>query len=126
VRAEARARLLAGEFQRGATLLLRDAGNSDDGIRRRGHRRGRRRRPNVAASPRPDFLVTAPATGRKSAAAAEFLARDFFQTTVHLPFFAGTSAQAATSNARFLIEPIAAAIVRPAAALVSIALPVSR
>jgi 23S rRNA (uracil1939-C5)-methyltransferase/tRNA (uracil-5-)-methyltransferase len=109
VRAEARARLLAGEFQRGATLLLRDAGGTvtteyDAVVTEEVAVAG----PNVAGLAEAGFPGSPPpATGRKSAPLRlKFLAHDFFQNNPFiLPFFAGyVRDQAATSNARFLID----------------------
>jgi 23S rRNA (uracil1939-C5)-methyltransferase/tRNA (uracil-5-)-methyltransferase len=103
VRASVRARSLAGEFQRGATLLLRDAGGT--------------------VTTEYDTVITeeiAPAGLVQTAAPAaagvlpqsaaplrlKFLARDFFQNNPFiLPSFAGyVRDQAAATGARFLID----------------------
>ena len=82
VRADVRARAAAGEFTRGATLLLRDAG----GEVVTGH----------------DHVITE----RVGGMTLRFLARDFFQNNPFiLPAFAGyVSEQAASSGARFLVD----------------------
>jgi len=82
VRAGVPARVAAGEFARGATLLLRDAGG-------------------VVATEY-DTVVTE-AVGELK---LKFLARDFFQNNPFiLPAFAGhVRAQAAASGARFLVD----------------------
>ncbi len=90
VRAGARARMLAGEFQRGATLLLRDAGGT------------------VTADY--DAVITeeipVPDGAGIRTLRLRFLARDFFQNNPFiLPAFASyVRDQAAASAARFLID----------------------
>jgi 23S rRNA (uracil1939-C5)-methyltransferase/tRNA (uracil-5-)-methyltransferase len=82
VRAGIRARAAAGEFTRGATLLLRDA----DGV----------------VTTEPGRVVTETAGGVR----LRFLARDFFQNNPFiLPAFAGhVRDRAAASGARFLVD----------------------
>jgi tRNA/tmRNA/rRNA uracil-C5-methylase (TrmA/RlmC/RlmD family) len=82
VRAGVPARVAAGEFTRGATLLLRDAGGT--------------------VTTEYDAVVTEEVGGLK----LKFLARDFFQNNPFiLPAFAGhVRAQAAASGARFLVD----------------------
>jgi tRNA/tmRNA/rRNA uracil-C5-methylase (TrmA/RlmC/RlmD family) len=82
VRAGVPARVAAGEFTRGATLLLRDAGG--------------------AVTTDYDTVVTEQVGGLK----LKFLARDFFQNNPFiLPAFAGhVRAQAAAGGARFLVD----------------------
>ena len=82
VRAGLPARVAAGEFARGATLLLRDAGG--------------------VVTTDYDTIVTEEVGGLK----LKFLARDFFQNNPFiLPAFAGhVRAQAAASGARFLVD----------------------
>jgi 23S rRNA (uracil1939-C5)-methyltransferase/tRNA (uracil-5-)-methyltransferase len=82
VRAEVQARALRGEFKRGATLLLREAGG-------------------VVTT---DFDATI--TETVGALKLHFLARDFFQNNPFiLPAFAGyVRTQAAASGARFLVD----------------------
>jgi tRNA/tmRNA/rRNA uracil-C5-methylase (TrmA/RlmC/RlmD family) len=82
VRAGVQARAVAGEFARGATLLLRDAGGG--------------------VTTDYDTVVTEQVDGLK----LKFLARDFFQNNPFiLPAFAGhVRAQAAASGARFLVD----------------------
>jgi tRNA/tmRNA/rRNA uracil-C5-methylase (TrmA/RlmC/RlmD family) len=82
VRAGVPARVAAGEFPRGATLLLRDAGG--------------------AVTTDYDAVITEQVGGLK----LRFLARDFFQNNPFiLPAFAGhVRAQAAAGGARFLVD----------------------
>jgi len=82
VPARVAARVAAGEFLRGATLLLRDAGG--------------------VVTTEYDAVVTEEVGGLK----LKFLARDFFQNNPFiLPAFAGhVRAQAAASGARFLVD----------------------
>ncbi|HEV8073613.1 MAG TPA: class I SAM-dependent RNA methyltransferase [Opitutaceae bacterium] len=82
VRAGVPARVASGEFTRGATLLLRDAGG--------------------VVTTEYDAVVTEQVGGLK----LKFLARDFFQNNPFiLPAFAGhVRAQAAASGARFLVD----------------------
>jgi len=82
VRAEVQARALRGEFKRGVTLLLREAGG-------------------VVTT---DFDATI--TETVGALKLHFLARDFFQNNPFiLPAFAGyVRTQAAASGARFLVD----------------------
>ena len=82
VRAEVQARARRGEFKRGATLLLREAGG-------------------VVTT---DFAATI--TETVGALKLHFLARDFFQNNPFiLPAFAGyVRTQAAASGARFLVD----------------------
>jgi 23S rRNA (uracil1939-C5)-methyltransferase/tRNA (uracil-5-)-methyltransferase len=82
VRAGVPARVAAGEFTRGATLLLRDAGG--------------------VVTTEYDTVVTEQVGELK----LKFLARDFFQNNPFiLPAFAGhVRAQAAASGARFLVD----------------------
>ncbi len=82
VRAGARARAAAGEFARGATLLLREAGG--------------------VVTTDYDTIITEQVDGLK----LRFLARDFFQNNPFiLPAFANhVCAQAAAGGARFLVD----------------------
>ncbi len=101
VRGEVRARILAGEFTRGATLLLRAAGgvvttHYDDAISEEIPVAG------LAEAGQPGSATPATITTLK----LRFLARDFFQNNPFLlPAFAGyVRDQAAADNARFLID----------------------
>jgi 23S rRNA (uracil1939-C5)-methyltransferase/tRNA (uracil-5-)-methyltransferase len=108
LRAEVPARILAGEFQRGATLLLRDAG----GIVTTDYAAVITEEISGAGLADAGSSGSAPqgATGVSSQSAAplrlKFLARDFFQNNPFiLPAFAAyVCQQAAGSNARFLID----------------------
>ena len=82
VRAEVQARAQRGEYQRGATLLLREASGT--------------------VTTDYDATITETVGGLK----LHFLARDFFQNNPFiLPAFAGyVRAQAATTGARFLVD----------------------
>jgi 23S rRNA (uracil1939-C5)-methyltransferase/tRNA (uracil-5-)-methyltransferase len=133
VRAAVRARSLAGEFQRGATLLLRDAGGTvtteyDTVITeeialtgpaeagfpvstRSTDSTGSRSTGSGSATPQAGSGQAPPATTGASLPGAvplrlRFLARDFFQNNPFiLPAFAGyVRDQAAATGARFLID----------------------
>jgi 23S rRNA (uracil1939-C5)-methyltransferase/tRNA (uracil-5-)-methyltransferase len=123
VRAGARARLLAGEFQRGATLLLRDAGGTVTtdydaviteeiaiaGFAGAGLPDPARSAGSGQATPATTHgAPTQAATGTSQPAPLRlrFLARDFFQNNPFiLPAFASyVRDQAAASAARFLID----------------------
>jgi 23S rRNA (uracil1939-C5)-methyltransferase/tRNA (uracil-5-)-methyltransferase len=132
LRAEVPARILAGEFQRGATLLLRDAGGTvttdyaaviTEEVAMAGLSEacppGSARSADSTSSPQASSGEAPPAAIEGSPKPANlaavrtpaplrlrFLARDFFQNNPFiLPVFAAyVRDQAAASNARFLID----------------------
>lgn len=128
VRADVRSRILAGEFQRGATLLLRDAGGAVTtdyaaaiveeipiaGLAEAGPPGSvapATGEDSPASTPPATTGAPAPSSSAKDAPRASrlhlrFLAGDFFQNNPFiLPAFAGyVRDQAAAGNARFLID----------------------
>jgi 23S rRNA (uracil1939-C5)-methyltransferase/tRNA (uracil-5-)-methyltransferase len=108
VRAALPARILAGEFQRGATLLLRDAGGTvttdyDATIIEEISfaELGEADSPGAATQ-----TAAGAAPARPAPLRLKFLARDFFQNNPFIlpAFVAYVCQQAAGSNARFLID----------------------
>jgi 23S rRNA (uracil1939-C5)-methyltransferase/tRNA (uracil-5-)-methyltransferase len=109
VRAEVRTRMLAGEFERGATLLLRAAGGvvttdydaviTEEIPLAEGS-------PATDSSPAPRETPGPEPVAQLSPLRLRFLARDFFQNNPFLlPAFAGyVRDQAAAGGARFLVD----------------------
>ena len=103
VRADIQARAATGGFQRGATLLLREAG----GVVTTGYDAVITE--TIAAPTAPDAQLSAPDAQRAAAPAPlrlHFLARDFFQNNPFiLPAFTSyVRTQAAASGARMLVD----------------------
>ena len=114
VRADARAKLAAGEYQRGATLLLRDAGGAvttdyDAVITERillEPGAATPSSPDAAGVPHPHSGLPQSPLRTPHLLRLRFLARDFFQNNPFiLPAFTGyVRDQAAASGARFLVD----------------------